>query len=147
MKNIIVNISVDQEKVDSLKNKILVGASRGHIHSIEHGVEIFKKELNENFRNYIKMENFTSADEQVNINVTSKDELLNVTDIVMAQLRHEARRKPDEQKPDPEPFNAEELLREQMKLVAEASKSASVTEELCDLSSALCDLYETLNRF
>jgi len=147
MKNTTIRISMDQEKIDALKDRILVGASRGHIHSVEHGVEIFKKELIENLRSYIKMENFTSADEQMNINVTSKDELLDVTDVVMAQLRREARRKPDEPKPDPQPFNAEELLREQMKLAAEASKSGVLPDELCDLSSALCDLYKTLNRF
>jgi len=136
MKNTTIKISMDQEKIDALKDRILVGASRGHIHSVEHGVEIFKKELIENLRDFVKTEN-----------VTSKDELQSVSDVVMSQLRREARRKPDEPTPDHKPFNAEELLKEQMKLVAEASKSASVPEELCDLSSALCDLYETLNRF
>jgi len=100
------------------------------------GTEIFKKDLIENSVDLIKTEN-----------VTSNDELLNVADVVMAQLRHEARRNPDEPKPEHKPFNAEDLLKEQMKLVAEASNLAAVPDDLCNLTSALCDLYKTLNLF
>lgn len=92
MKNLTVNISLDNEKIDELRNKILKGASRGNIDSLEHVMEIFKKELSENIQNYIKTEQIVTKNETTLLKCDVA-ELKNISEIVMNQLRHEPRRK------------------------------------------------------